>query len=73
MVVVLPIQSKFRTIKIVIFNYCFSILHANTASPHMDGKVVKYLKRIGLAGFLFFLLKGLVWIGVFYFAGKSCR
>lgn len=25
-----------------------------------------WLKRIGLAGFLFFLIKGLLWVGVFY-------
>jgi hypothetical protein len=25
----------------------------------------KWLKRIGIAGFLFFLIKGLVWIGLF--------
>lgn len=24
-----------------------------------------WLKRIGVAGFLFFLIKGLIWIGVF--------
>jgi len=32
----------------------------------------KWLKRFGLAGFLFFLIKGLVWIGVALFAAKSC-
>ncbi len=31
-----------------------------------------WLKKVGLAGFLFFLIKGLVWIGVFVFAAKSC-
>ena len=34
-----------------------------------DGKV-SWLKRLGVAGFLFFFIKGLVWIGVFIFAGK---
>lgn len=30
------------------------------------GKGAKaWLKRIGVAGFLFFLIKGLIWIGVF--------
>ncbi len=24
-----------------------------------------YLKKIGIAGFLFFLIKGLIWLGVF--------
>ena len=27
----------------------------------------------GVAGFLFFLVKGLVWIGVFVFLGKGCE
>jgi len=31
-----------------------------------------WLKKVGIAGFLFFFLKGLVWIGVFVFAAKSC-
>ncbi len=29
-----------------------------------------WLKRIGVAGFLFFFIKGLVWIAVFFGAGK---
>lgn len=29
-----------------------------------------WLKRIGVAGFLFFLIKGLIWIGVFAGMGK---
>jgi hypothetical protein len=32
----------------------------------------KWLKKLGIAGFLFFFIKGLVWIGVFVFAAKSC-
>jgi hypothetical protein len=28
-------------------------------------RIVAWFKRIGLAGFLFFLIKGLVWIAVF--------
>ena len=30
-----------------------------------------YLKKIGLAGFLFFLLKGLAWLFVLFFIGKQ--
>ena len=30
-------------------------------------RLVLWLKRIGFAGFLFFLVKGLVWIFVFIF------
>jgi hypothetical protein len=29
------------------------------------------MKRAGLLGFLFFLIKGLMWIGVAVFAGKA--
>jgi hypothetical protein len=32
----------------------------------------RWLKRLGLAGFLFFLVKGLVWIAVGIFAVKGC-
>lgn len=32
-----------------------------------EGKIKSWLKRIGLAGFLFFLIKGLLWI----FLGKE--
>ena len=30
-----------------------------------------WLKKIGIAGFLFFLIKGLIWLAIFYFLGKS--
>jgi hypothetical protein len=33
-------------------------------------KLAAWLKRIGVAGFLFFLIKGLVWIGIFIWAGR---
>jgi hypothetical protein len=36
----------------------------------MPEKMSKWLKRMGVAGFLFFLIKGLVWIAVFVMAGK---
>ena len=29
-----------------------------------------WLKKIGVAGFLFFLIKGLVWLYIFFQAGK---
>nr|WP_294861625.1 hypothetical protein [uncultured Fluviicola sp.] len=32
----------------------------------------KWLKRVGVAGFLFFLIKGLAWIAVVLFAWKGC-
>lgn len=30
----------------------------------------RWIKRIGIAGFLFFLIKGLIWIAVFAGVGK---
>ena len=30
----------------------------------------KWLKRIGVGGFLFFLAKGLVWLAIFFGIGK---
>jgi len=31
----------------------------------------RWLKKIGVLGFLFFLIKGLVWLAIFYFVGDS--
>ncbi|CAM3783874.1 hypothetical protein MUGA111182_09475 [Mucilaginibacter galii] len=33
--------------------------------------MIKWLKRIGVVGFLFFLVKGLVWLYVIFFI-RSC-
>lgn len=33
----------------------------------MNHKFVTYFKRMGLAAFLFFLIKGLAWLVFFYF------
>jgi hypothetical protein len=33
--------------------------------------MIKWLKRIGVAGFLFFLIKGLIWVGIFFYI-RSC-
>ncbi|WP_300666399.1 hypothetical protein [Fluviicola sp.] len=41
-------------------------------SEDKASKRKKWLKRFGLAGFLFFLIKGLVWIAVGLFAWKGC-
>jgi hypothetical protein len=32
-----------------------------------------WLKRVGLAGFLFFLIKGIAWLVVFYMAYNGCN
>jgi hypothetical protein len=36
-----------------------------------ESKVKLWLKRVGVVGFLFFLIKGLLWIAVGVFAGKT--
>ncbi len=33
-----------------------------------ESKVIKWFKRLGVAGFLFFTIKGLIWIAVFALA-----
>ncbi|CAG0980684.1 hypothetical protein FLAV_01751 [Flavobacteriales bacterium] len=37
------------------------------------GKVGKWLKRLGWAGFLFFFIKGLVWLAVFWGLGSFIK
>jgi len=41
-------------------------------APKEESKVKSWFKKIGIAGFLFFFVKGLVWLVVFYMAGKGC-
>lgn len=42
--------------------------------PKTDtSRLKKWLARFGLAGFLFFLIKGLVWIAISVFAVKGCN
>jgi hypothetical protein len=33
-------------------------------------KVKKYVKRLGFAGFMFFLIKGLIWLAIFFGGAK---
>lgn len=37
----------------------------------MSSKFVSRLKRLGVAGFIFFLVKGLIWLAVFYYFGSE--
>jgi hypothetical protein len=39
--------------------------------PKSPSRLKTWLKRLGIGGFLFFLIKGLVWLGVFFLA-KDC-
>ncbi|WP_255491609.1 hypothetical protein [Hufsiella arboris] len=34
-------------------------------------KLVLWFKRLGFAGFMFFLIKGLIWLVIFYFIGSK--
>ena len=36
-------------------------------------KLVKWLRGLGVAGFLFFLIKGLVWVAIFAGVIKGCE
>lgn len=36
----------------------------------MKQKMFAWFKRIGVAGFLFFLVKGLVWLAIFFGAAE---
>lgn len=44
---------------------------ADTNETNHKNKALLWFKRIGLAGFLFFLIKGLVWLAVLFFGGKA--
>ena len=44
--------------------WCFS-----QKQKHMD-KAKQWLKRIGIVGFLFFFIKGLVWLAIFLGVGS---
>jgi hypothetical protein len=35
-------------------------------NDHKPPRWLAWLKRLGVAGFLFFLIKGLVWLAVFF-------
>ncbi len=34
-------------------------------------KLIFWFKRVGIAGFLFFLIKGLIWLVVIYYLGSK--
>ena len=33
-----------------------------------DNKILKWLRKVGFWGFIFFLVKGLIWLAIGYFA-----
>ena len=44
----------------------------NPAEQSAQWRFVYWLKRLGLAGFLFFLIKGLLWILISVLVAKGC-
>lgn len=38
-----------------------------------DSKFKTWFKRVGLLGFLFFFIKGLVWLAIFYGLGTGVK
>lgn len=55
------------------FFYFSIVTDQRNKQSDTKAKQKKWLKRIGIAGFLFFLIKGLIWIAVFLFAWKGCK
>jgi hypothetical protein len=56
------------------YNECLllhSKKHPMSETPEKS-KLKSWLKRVGFAGFLFFLIKGLVWIVIFIVTAKGC-
>lgn len=47
-----------------------AVLTAPQETVLADGNWQKWLKRVGFAGFMFFLLKGIAWLVVLYFGAK---
>jgi len=42
-----------------------------TETPEKKSRYTQLMKRFGMLGFLFFLIKGLIWVGVALVAGKT--
>ena len=42
----------------------------NPVKPCSAEKIKAAFKKLGIAGFLFFLIKGLIWLAVFFGAAK---
>jgi hypothetical protein len=48
-----------------------SIPSTRPVDDQKQNEMKTWLKRVGVVGFLFFLVKGLIWLGIFFFAGSS--
>lgn len=47
-------------------------LQTNTHKRNRLHGIIPWIKRLGWVGFLFFLVKGLVWLAVGYLGLKAC-
>lgn len=45
----------------------------NTEIEKKDSRLKVWFKKLGVAGFLFFFVKGLVWIAIFAFGVEGCN
>jgi len=46
---------------------CKDVMNETPETPQdKKGRLRKWFKRVGIVGFLFFLLKGIAWLFVFY-------
>ncbi|MBL0065227.1 MAG: hypothetical protein IPP38_09415 [Bacteroidetes bacterium] len=50
--------------------FLFLCMMAEPENKQAESKVKSYLKKVGLIGFLFFLIKGLLWLAFGYFLLK---
>lgn len=41
------------------------------ANPEHNSKFKKWFKRVGVGGLIFFTVKGLVWLVIFYFGADA--
>jgi hypothetical protein len=44
----------------------------STSSPQPESNAKKRLKQMGVAGFLFFTIKGLLWLIIPFLIAKGC-
>jgi len=62
-------QTYFTIILFKDFVYFYSIMNEDKKDSKKD-IFLKWIRRMGVWGFLFFLMKGLIWLAVGYWAVK---
>ncbi len=53
-------------------NYQFKKMNKENLNKKTNSKLVSYIKKFGFWGFMFFFLKGMVWLAVFAFGFDAC-